>query len=333
MKKLLFGAMCLSVLVSAAGLFLTGCDEAEGLELIVITPTEKEMTTRETTVWLTASFPGATKQSGDDTNSTSTTTGGLGDPVDANDILHLPLEWSVANGSLGHIIGSGGTSALYVRTPNTGVNRVTVKDQYGNVGYSDIRQMVEQYRLELTAVSGTASNNLNAAYIPAGAVTATLRVSSAIGGDGPTAPFTWSVVFPTRGYILAGQGSDTVVYRTTSEGETGFNVVQCTDAYGVTGTIVIQLGEDGDDAGGAGDADTSLTVSADPNPILSGDNQSTVSVTSAGVAPYTWTVVGGTIASGQGTSSIVMQTPVPGDYFVSVVDDEGRTGHITVTQD
>jgi hypothetical protein len=233
MKKLLFGAICLSVLVSAAGLFLTGCDEAEGLELIIVSPTEKEMTTRETTVWLTASFPGATKQSGDDTNSTSTVD--FADPVDADDILHLPLEWSVANGALGNIIGSGGTSALYVRTPNTGVNRVTVEDQYGNVGYSDIRQMVEQYRLELTAVSGTSSNS--AAYIPAGQVTATIRVGGAIGGDGPTAPFTWSVLFPTRGYIQAGQGSDTVVFRAMTP--SGYNVVQCTDAYGVVGTIVV----------------------------------------------------------------------------------------------
>jgi hypothetical protein len=59
--------------------------------------------------------------------------------------------------------------------------------------------------------------------------------------DKPTAPFTWTTLFPTRGYILAGQGSDTVVYRSTSD--TGFNVVQCTDAYGVVGTIVITMEE------------------------------------------------------------------------------------------
>ncbi|MBL7078018.1 MAG: hypothetical protein ISS31_11175 [Kiritimatiellae bacterium] len=335
MKKLWLGVVCLSVIASAAALFLTGCDEAEGLETILISPNEKEMTTRENSIWLTASFPGATKQ--DDTNSTSTVT--VGDPVDPDDILHLPLDWDVTNPGLGQIFGSGGTSALYVRNSALGVNTIVVRDQYDNEGYATIRQKVEQYRLELVAVSGSASNNLSAAYIPVGAVTATIRVSSAIGGDGPTAPFTWSVVFPTRGYILAGQGSDTAVFRTTSEDETGFNVVQCTDAYGVMGTIVVQIGEDGDDAGGGGgSSDTTLTLTASPDPIPDGQNQSTCTVISTGTAPYTWAItpqdVGntGTIASGDGTSQVVVQTNGDGDYLVSVTDGAARSGQITVTQ-
>ncbi len=332
MKKLVLGAICLSILVSATAVFLTGCDEAEGLETILITPSDSEMTTRDNSVWLTASFPGATKADGDTTNDTSTA--GVGDPVDPDDILHLPLEWDVTDASLGQIFGSGGTSALYVRNSNLGVNTIVVRDQYDNEGYAKIRQMVEQYRLELTAVSGTSSNNSSAAYIPPGQVSATIRVSSAIGGDGPTAPFTWSVVFPTRGYILAGQGSDTAVFRTTSEDETGFNVVQCTDAYGVMGSIVVQIGEDSDSSSGSsGSSDTTLTLSASPNPILTGENQSTVSVTSAGTAPYTWTAPGATIVTGQGTASIVIQTALAGDYTVSVTDNEGRSGFITVTQD
>jgi len=329
MKKLLLGAICIGVIASAAALFLTGCDEAEGLETILISPSEKEMTTRESTIWLTASFPGATKADGDDTNTTSSV--GFADPVDPDDILHLPLEWDVTDPSLGQIFGSGGTGALYVRNSNLGVNTIVVRDQYDNEGYAKVRQTVEQYRLELAAISGTSSNNLSAAYIPEGEVTATIRVSSAIGGDGPTAPFTWSVVFPTRGYILAGQGSDTVVFRTTSEAESGFNVVQCTDAYGVVGTIVVQIGEGSSSSGSSG-VSTALTLSASPNPIATGFNTSTVTVTSAVSPPVTWTAPGASIMTGQGTSQIVIQTALVGDYTVSAIDDDSRSGFITVTQ-
>ena len=329
MKKLICGAVCLSVLVSAAALFMTGCDEAEGLETILISPSDTEMTTREHSIWLTASFPGATKQNGDDTN--STTTVNVGDPVDPDDILHLPLEWDVTNPSLGQVIEAGGTSALYVRNPSLGVNTIVVRDQYDNEGYAKIRQKVEQYRLELTAVSGTSSNNSSAAYIPVGQVTATIRVSSAIGGDGPTAPFTWSVLFPTRGYIQAGQGSDTVVFRANAL--SGYNVVQCTDAYGVVGTIVVQIGETDGGSGGGGGGSTSLSLSASPNPIPTGFNTSTVTVISAVSPPVTWTAPGASIESGQGTSEIVIKTALVGDYTVSAVDADSRSGFITVTQD
>ncbi len=332
MKKLALGAIFLGVVTCMTALLMTGCDEATGLEPILISPSESEMTTRDTTVWLAASFPGATAAiKADDTNGTSTVA--FGDPVDTTDILHLPLTWKVTNPALGQIVSQGGASAVYVRTTATGVNRIIVRDQYDNEGFATIRQMVEQYTLDLVSLSGTATNNANAAYIPVGEVTATIRVSSAIGGDGPTAPFTWSVLFPTRGYILAGQGSDTCVFRTTDENETGFNVVQCTDAYGVVGTIVVQIGESDDSSGGGGSSDTTLTLSASPNPISTGANQSTVSVTSAGSAPYTWTAPGATIVSGQGTSSIVIQTALVGDYTVSVVDDDGRSGFITVEQE
>jgi hypothetical protein len=77
-----------------------------------------------------------------------------------------------------------------------------------------------------------------------------------------------------------------------------------------------------------------LSLTASPNPIPNGDNQSTVTVISTGTAPYTWSVDnGGTIPSGQGTSQIVMQTVGAGDYAVSVTDGEARSGQITVTQD
>ncbi|TFG80222.1 MAG: hypothetical protein E4H19_15745 [Chromatiales bacterium] len=45
--------------------------------------------------------------------------------------LSFPLEWSVANSSLGRIVSNSGAWAVYSRTATHGVNTVTVRDQYG----------------------------------------------------------------------------------------------------------------------------------------------------------------------------------------------------------
>ncbi len=219
-----------------------------------------------------------------------------------------------------------------------------MRDQYDNEGFATIRQLVEQYRLDLVAVSGTLSNNSSVAYIPVGEVTATIRVNGSIGGDGPTAPFTWTTLFPTRGYIQAGQGTDTAVYRTTSETETGYNVVQCTDFYGVTGTIVVRIGEE-DDAGGGGTSSTgtSVSLSADGgDEIINGDRTKIIRV-QGGTSPYSWSVTPPTgVVAGYSiltpdladTSYAELTTNGDGDYQVAATDSSGapRTGQITITQ-
>jgi len=54
--------------------------------------------------------------------------------------LSLPLEWSVANPELGHILDSSGQRATYMRTSKNGVNTVIVRDQYGAEGYGVVEQ-------------------------------------------------------------------------------------------------------------------------------------------------------------------------------------------------
>ncbi|MBT7068267.1 MAG: hypothetical protein HN919_18365, partial [Verrucomicrobia bacterium] len=56
------------------------------------------------------------------------------------------------------------------------------------------------------------------------------------GDDDGTAPFTWTTLYPGEGVIIAGQGSDTVIYRSN---RAGMNVVQCTDAFGVVGSVIV----------------------------------------------------------------------------------------------
>lgn len=60
-----------------------------------------------------------------------------------NTFLVLPLEWTVANGSLGRILSSAGVSAVYEAYPKDGVNSVTVRDQIGQSGVASITQTTE----------------------------------------------------------------------------------------------------------------------------------------------------------------------------------------------
>ena len=62
--------------------------------------------------------------------------------VDGTRELSLPLEWSVQNSGIGFIRQpTAGLSATYQRTPNNGINIVTVRDQYGVEGYCHINQV------------------------------------------------------------------------------------------------------------------------------------------------------------------------------------------------
>lgn len=103
------------VLVSG---FLTGCDEADRIRALKIIP----------------DFVDLTAGASNDTQTFS---------VDADTLneLSLPLEWRVANPSLGRIVFSGGTDASYVRnTTLSGDNSIIVEDQLGAEGIATVRQ-------------------------------------------------------------------------------------------------------------------------------------------------------------------------------------------------
>lgn len=55
--------------------------------------------------------------------------------------LSLPLEWSAANAQLGSIAGSSGYTAVYTSTGRSGVNTITVRDQYGVEGVASVEQV------------------------------------------------------------------------------------------------------------------------------------------------------------------------------------------------
>ena len=62
--------------------------------------------------------------------------------IDGTRELSFPLTWETQNDLIGFIRQpSAGLSALYERTPNNGVNIVTVRDQYGVEGYCHVNQV------------------------------------------------------------------------------------------------------------------------------------------------------------------------------------------------
>jgi hypothetical protein len=203
MKRVLLGVICFCLLVSVAAVFMSGCDEATGLVLLGVEPAYVDLTPGSNMVEFVIS--------------TNSRAGNLG----------LPLKWLVTDPSLGRIVGSGGYSAIYIRFAPNGDNTIIARDQYDNEGFATVRQMVEQYGLALTA---------NPDAIQPGQNVSTITITRDGGDDDGTAPFTWTTLYPGAGVIIAGQGSDTVIYQSS---RAGMNVVQCTDAYGVTGSVIV----------------------------------------------------------------------------------------------
>lgn len=99
---------------AAIGLLLAvGCEEAGGLGTITVTPKTVTMRGTYNTEIFTASTDGA---------------------------LSLPLTWSVSDATLGSIVSSSGSNAVYRRTARVGSNVIIVKDQYNSEGYASVSQ-------------------------------------------------------------------------------------------------------------------------------------------------------------------------------------------------
>ncbi|MCX7590906.1 MAG: hypothetical protein N2255_04690, partial [Kiritimatiellae bacterium] len=167
--------------------------------------------------------------------------------------LSFPLEWSVSRPDLGRIVRSAGAMAVYQRNPAFGENTVVVRDQYHNEGYATVRQIAAQYALVVKATPNP---------IPGDANTSTVTV------EGGELPYSWRLANDAYGRIQSTSGN-AAVYRSRKE---GVNVVIVTDANGAGGLVAItQL-----PAGTVPPPSQqyNLSISADPNPIPTGNNNS-----------------------------------------------------------
>jgi len=101
--------------------FLAGCDEGDGTASLRVSPASTILSGSSNTVILAVV--------GSVTNESS----GLR-------ALSLPIEWRVTNPALGQILESSGTIAVYVRSPENGINTVVARDQYEAEGFATIHQ-------------------------------------------------------------------------------------------------------------------------------------------------------------------------------------------------
>lgn len=197
MKKLkvFCSVLVLSAVVMLGLSMLAGCESANGLAGVQLSPSSATISPTSNSVTFVATL-----------NVTNTT-------------LALPLTWSLANGSLGRIVGSSGLNAVYVGNGQAGNNVITVKDQYGNEGAASITQVSNGYTLTLAASPASLNPGTNACTVTV---------------TGGTAPYSWSIGDSSLGSI---SGSDSSAVYISSRA--GSNVITARDANGVSGSISI----------------------------------------------------------------------------------------------
>jgi hypothetical protein len=113
MKKML--VIMLAVVAGLAAVaVMSGCDSAEGIDGISLSPASVTLSGGTNAV----AFSAQTKSA-----------------------LALPLEWSVSDGSLGFVTRSSGSNAVYTANRGkTGTQVISVRDQYGNEGFASVVQ-------------------------------------------------------------------------------------------------------------------------------------------------------------------------------------------------
>jgi len=217
--------------------------------------------------------------------------------------------WTVSGGT---IASGAGTNSITVDwgSPGAGTVNLTVVDAFGCTG----------------SLSATENVTINASPTP------TLTVTDTVVCDGQTgvtyvtqtgfATYTWAI---GGGTIASGAGTSSI---TVNWGPPGAGTVDLTvvDAFGCTGSL---------------SATENVTINANPTPTLTisdtvvCEGQIGVTYTTqSGFSTYTWTIGGGTIASGSGTDSITVDwgTGGGGTVDLTVVDTNGCTGSLSSTQ-
>ena len=114
MGKLSVSFAVLLIAGLAAIHLLTGCESSTTDANITVSPSSE------------------TRTAGSDSHILFTATGSTN--------LYLPLEWSVSNESLGHIVESKGNGAVYESNGTPGDNVITVKDQGVSEGVAVVSQ-------------------------------------------------------------------------------------------------------------------------------------------------------------------------------------------------
>lgn len=170
-------------------------------------------------------------------------------------------------------------------------------------------------------------HSLSATGLPASPGGSVSIQVSAQSPEGLSLSYVWSVS-PSGWTISSGQGTETIdITAPTTYGVTGSAQVSVTDSEGRSGVGLISLSTEGNSA------PIIHSLSANPNPVVKGG---TVSLEAFASDPngdslsYTWVVPAGfSIVSGQGTSTLSIQSTAFASGAVSLSADDGSGGNST----
>jgi len=156
--------------------------------------------------------------------------------------------------------------------------------------------------------------------------TAGISYSQTFTASGGTAPYTWSVV---SGSLPAGLAlsSGGVLSGTPLSGTTANFVIQAMDSFGYTGTQSLSLTISG------------ATITISPTTLSNGEEGTSYSQTftaSGGTAPYTWSVISGSLPAGLslssgGVLSGTPSSPTIASFTVQALDAYSNSGSEPLT--
>ena len=215
--------------------------------------------------------------------------------------------WTVLFPELG-VVSQGGT--YHVMNPTLiGTNIVTISDAAGDIASATVSHVLDLDTLVIIPSSTSLDiNNERAIFI----------------GAGGLPPYTWRVVYPSRGHIVSGASGLIMEYERDDEGD---QIIVLEDSQG--------------------DSTQAQITQAAPTPPVITPNTVTLATTetsfafsvSGGTPPYSWLVLtgSGTVNPNTGTSVVYTRGPNPPDgpnnYIIRVTDSASQSALATITQE
>ena len=213
----------------------------------------------------------------------------------------------------------GESVELSVDTPESGVEYIWTNGETGNSIVVTDAETYSCYGEASPTCSGASSNEIIVTVnaLPTPTITGDDEVCDNGTGSYSTessSSFTWSIDPPSAGTITLGQGTSSIDVEWADSGDV---VVDVTNANGCEGSSV----------------PFSVTVNALPTPTITGDDAvcdgSDGSYSTETYSTYSWSIdppSAGTITSGQGTNSIIVNWDTSGDVIVDVTSADGCPG-------
>ena len=228
--------------------------------------------------------------------------------------------WSLSSGTLPTGLTLGASTGQISGTISS-----TATSQNFTVEVTDANNVIDTQPLTITV---SAAPSITTSTLPAATKTGTY--SQTIGISGGTAPFTWSISIPSLPGGLSLNTSTGVISgtATTTVSNQAFTV-KVTDADGVTSSQSLTL---------TVNAAPSITTSTLPAATKRGTYSQTLSA-SGGTAPFTWSLVSGTLPAGlsiNASSGVISGTvrnsaSSQNSFTVQVTDANGVTDTQSLT--